>query len=200
MLPRKCVPDGDLILYQASPNRTMMTTNVHPLYLPPVVCWLNRTHVQVLRVRSVLFNLVKVISIALVSVTLFVHILRLWNLFAWGLLGALWSLMVCISLIGGAIVGMLSAVRRSARSDTRAITDPMATVSISQKLIMFIFFLVTYIYTWLYYRSCGSMELVVSRLECSDRRGACLFPILTWTTFVFVWINTIGFITLVRAN
>lgn len=199
MLPRKFLPDQDLILC-ASLNRTMMTTNIHPLYLPPVVCWLNRTCVQVQRVKGVVFNVLKLISSVLVFVTLFVHIIRLWNLFTWGLLGALWSLMVCITSIGGLILTILSSERRSGRSDTSVIVDPMSGVSVYQKLLMFIFFLATYIHTWLYYKFCGGTEVVVSWIECSGKRGPSLFPILKWTTFVFVWINTIGFVRLLRSN
>lgn len=200
MLPRKCVPEEDLILCCASPNRTTTTAKVHPLYLPPGVCWINRTYDRVRRVREVLFSLVKVISVALVFVTVFVHVLRLWNLFRWGLLGALWSLTVCITLIGGSIVAGLSAATRSSRSDTRAIADPMLAISVSQKLVMLVLFLATYVYTWLYYRLCCSTELVISRVVCSDRRGPSLLPSLRWTMFVFVWINTIGFVRLVRSN
>lgn len=177
-----------------------MTTNVHPLYLPPAVCWINRTCVQVQHVKGVFYNVLKVISTMLVSVTLFVHMIRLWNMFTWGLLGSLWSLMVCITLIGGSILTIMSSERRNRRSNTSVIVDPMSGVSTSQKVIMFIFFLTTYIYTWLYYEWCSDKALVASRIECSGKRGPYLFPVINWTTFVFVWINTIGFIRLLRSN
>lgn len=177
-----------------------MTINVHPLYLPPVVCWLNRTCVQVRHAKGVMFNVLKVISSVLVFTTLFVHIIRLWNLFSWGLLGAMWSLMVCITLIGGSILTVLSSERRSSRSDTSVIADPMSGVSGSQKLIMFMLFVVTYIYTWLYYTVCSGTNVVVLRIECSSKQDASLFPVLKWTTFVFVWINTIGFIRLLNPS
>ena len=200
MLPRKSLPDQDLILC-ASLNRPMMTTNVHPLYLPPAVCWLNRTCAQVQRVKGFVFNGLEAMSTVLVSVTLLVHMIRLWNLSAWGLLGALWSLMVCVTLIAGSVLTTLSSGRRLTCSYTGVIGDPMAGVSRSQKLTAFGFFVATYFYTWLYYQVCaGDTEAVVSRIECSDRRGPCLFPILKWTTFVFVWINTIGFVRLVRLD
>ena len=199
-MPRKCLPDQDLILC-VSLNRTMVTTNVHPLYLPPAVCWLNRNCAQVQRVRIYVFNALKVISSVLVSATLFVHICRLWNLFAWGLLGALWSLVVCVALISGSVLTILSSDRRrSARGDSGAIADPMSGVSVSQKLAVFVFFSAAYVCTWLYYKYCGDTEVVVSWIECSGKRGPSLFPILKWTTFVFLWINTIGFVRLVRPN
>lgn len=177
-----------------------MTTNVHPLYLPPIVCWFNRTCVQVQRVKGVLINALKVISTLLVFATIFVHIIRLWNFVAWGVIGSLWSLTVCITLISGSILTVLSSERRSSRSDPSVILDPMAGVAISQKVIMSIFFLATYIYTWLYYEVCGGTDVLVWWSECADRRGPSLFPILKWTTVVFVWINTIGFVRLVRSN
>lgn len=198
MLPRKFLSDQDLIIC-GSLNRTMMTTNIHPLYLPLIVCWLNRTSVQVNHVKSVVFNILKIISSVLVCATLFVHMVRLWNLSVWGLLGALWSLTVCITLIGGCTLTILSSERRSSHSDTDVIADPMSGVSVSQKVLMFIFFLAAYIYTWLYYRVCGTREIVLW-IECSGRRGPSLFPILKWTTFAFVWINAIGFTRLVRSS
>ena len=199
MLPRKSLPDQDVILC-ASLNRTMVTTNVHPLYLSPVVCWLNRTCAKVQRVKGLVFNLLRAISSVLVCVTIFLHIIRLWNVFSLGLLGVMWSLMVCITLIRGYILAILSSEIRSARSDTSAIVDPMLGVSLYQKLVMFFLFLATYIHTWVYYAICSETEIVVSWIECSGRRGQSLFPILKWTTFVFVWINTIGFVRLVRSR
>lgn len=199
MLPRTFLPDHDVIMF-ASLNRTMMTTNVHPLYLPPIVCWLNRTCGQVQRVKLVVANIVKAISTLLVAATIFLHIMRLLTFFAWGVLGSLWSLMVCVTLMSGSILTVLSSERRSCASDTIVIVDPMAGVAVSQKVVMAIFFLATYIYTWLYYEVCGGTEVLVSWIECADRRGPSLFPILKWTAFVFVWINTIGFVRLVRSN
>ena len=182
----------------ASLNRGVMTTNVHPLYLPPVVCWLNRTCVHVRRVKTVVFDVLKVISSVLVLATIAVHALRLWNWFLWGSLGALWSLMVCVTLIGGYVLTLLSTEKRNHSSNTATIVDPLAGVSMYQKILMFTFFLTTYNYTWLYYQLCGSAEVVVSWIDCSSRRGPSLFPILTWTTFVFVWINAIGFVRLLQ--
>lgn len=199
MLPRRFLPDQDLILC-ASLNRTMMTTNVHPLYLPQAVCWLNRTCAQVQRVKGLAFNALKVVSSALVTVTLFVHMIRVWNSSTWGVLGATWSLAVCITLIGGSFLTILSSERRNGSGDASAIVDPMSGVSLSQKRVTFIFLLATYVYTWLYYRVCGGTEVLVSWSECSDRRGPSLFPVVKWTGFVFVWINTIGFLRLLRVD
>lgn len=178
-----------------------MTSSIHPLYLPPAVCWLNRTCAQVQRVRINLFNVLEVISTVLVSATLFAHMCRLWNLFAWGVLGALWSLAVCIALISGCVLTILSSDRRqSARVDSGAITDTTPGVSVSQKFTLFIFSSAAWICTWLYYKYCGGTEVVVSWVDCSANRGPALFPILTWTTFVFGWINAIGFARLQRSD
>ena len=199
MLPRTFLPDHDVIMF-ASLNRTMMTTNVHPLYLPPIVCWLNRTCVKVQRVKQIVANIVKAISTLLVAATICLHIMRLLTFFAWGVLGSLWSLMVCVTLMSGSILSVLCSERRNCGSDTSVIVDPMAGVDVSHKVVMSIFLLATYIYTWLYYEVCGGTEVVVSWIECANRRGPSLFPILKWTALVFVWINTIGFIRLVRSN
>ncbi|KAE8277895.1 hypothetical protein D5F01_LYC24063 [Larimichthys crocea] len=142
-----------------------MTTNVHPLYLPPVVCWLNRTWAQGRRVKGDLFKVAAVVSSILVLATVLVHAVRLWNLFTWGLLGALWSLTVCITLIGGCFLTVQSWERSSAHGACRA-PGHTSTVSVSQKLAMGGFFLTTYIHTWLYYHVCSSLEVVVSRIEC----------------------------------
>lgn len=200
MLPRKTVPNQDLILC-ASLNRTMMTTNVHPLYLPPVVCWLNRACVQGKHLKSVIFLVTAVISSILVSVTLFMHMVRLWNLFAWGLLGALWSLTVCFSLIGGCLLITQSLERqRSCSSASRLSTSPVSTIPVPKKLITGGLFLVAHVLTWLYYYICSDDVIAASRIQCADRRGPSLFPILKWTTFVFFWINTIGFLRSVRSD
>lgn len=199
MLPRKSVPDQDLILC-ASLNRTIMTTNVHPLYLPPVVCWLNRTWAQGRRVKGEVFKVAEVVSSVLVLVTFLVHAVRLWNSFTWGLLGALWSLTVCVTLIGGCFLTVQSSERRSAHGAFRVTADPTSNVSVSQKLAVGGFFLATYIHTWLYYYVCSNVEVVVSRIECGDRRGPSLFPVLKWTTFAFFWINAVGFLRMVWSN
>ena len=195
MLPRTFLPDRDLILC-ASLSRTMMTTNVHPLYLPPALCWINRTSVQVRRAKAVCHDALKVISSMLISVTVFVHAIRLWNMFAWGLVGSLWSLMVCVTLIGGSFLTFASCERRHRHSNTSVMVDPMSGVSTAQKIVMFILFLTTYIYTWLYYEWCSDQVLAVTRIECTGKRGPCLFSVMKWTTFMFVWINTVGLIRL----
>lgn len=192
MLPRKVLPDQDLILC-ASLNRTMMTTNVHPLYLPPVVCWLNRTSSQVRRVKRLIFTALKVISTVLILSTLFLHVLRLWNLFSWGLLGAMWSLMVCLTLTAGLSVTITSSDKRNDCCNTSVLADMTSLVSLGYKIATFVLFVATYTVTWLYYQLCGVTVIHSGPwLGCSDKVGSRLFPILEWTTFVFVWINTIG--------
>lgn len=200
MLPRKSVPDQDLILC-ASLNRTVMTTNVHPLYLPPVVCWLNRACAQGRRAKGVVFLATAVVSSILVSVTLFVHMVRLWDLFARGLLGALWSLTVCFSLTGGCLLTTQSLERQRSRCGaSRQSADPASAVSVSKKLATGGLFLTAYVLTWLYYRVCSDAVVAASRIECADGRGPSLFPILEWTTFVFFWISAIGFLRSVRSD
>ena len=188
MLPRKFLPERDVML-----SPVMTTSNVHPLYLPPAVCWLNRTCVQMQHVKRVVLNVFEVISSVLVFSTVFVHLIRLWNTFEWGLLGSLWSLMVCISFTGGCILTHQSWQSRSRCSDPLVTVKTKAGVSFSQKLIVFMLLLATYIYTWLYYDLCSDMEIEDSWIECSGKRGPSLFPVLKWTIFVFVWINTMGF-------
>ena len=199
MLPRTFLSDHDLILC-AYLNRTMMTTNVHPLYLSPVVCWLNRTCVQVQRVKCVCLNGLKVVSTVILFTTIFLHMVRLWNLPTLGLLGSIWSLMVCAALIGGFSLTILSSDKRSSPCDTSVAIDSMAGVSVCQKLVFFSFLLATYIYTWLYYKACSDIELVGSQIDCSGKRLLSTFPIVQWTTFAFSWINTIGFIRLVTVQ
>lgn len=177
-----------------------MTTNVHPLYLPPIVCWLNRTCVQVQRAKRVCFNVLKVISTVILFTTIFLHMMRLCNLLTLSLLGIIWSLMVCAALIGGFSLTILSSDKRSSHRDTSVAIDSMAGVSVCQKRIFFSFLLATYIYTWICYKICSDTELVGSRMDCSGKRLLSTLPILQWTTFAFAWINTIGFIRLVTVQ
>ena len=170
MLPRTFLPDHDVIMF-ASLNRTMMTTNVHPLYLPPIVCWLNRTCMEVQRVKQVVANIVKAISTLMVAATICLHIMRLLTFFTWGVLGSLWSLVVCVTLMSGSILSVLSSERRSRGSDTSVIVDPMAGVAVSQKVVMSIFFLATYIYTWLYYEVCGVPRSLFRGLNAQTDEG-----------------------------
>lgn len=197
MLPRKVLPDQDLILCSTH-NRTLLTLNVHPLYLSPVVCWLNRTAVQVRYVKRVIFTTLKITSTVLLVSTIFLHSLRLYSLSSWGLLGAMWSLMVCISLT----VGLIVAVRSSDKqSNIAVLADTAAGVSLRCRGVTFTLFAITYAYTWLYYNMCGvTAARDKTSLGCSDKIGPHLFPILQWTTFVFVWINTIGFVRLFQHN
>jgi len=150
--------------------------------------------VQVQRAKRVCFNVLKVISTVILFITIFLHMIRLWNLLTLGLLGSIWSLMVCAALIGGFSLTILSSDKQSSPRDTSVAIDSMAGVSICQKLVFFSFLLATYIYTWLYYKACSDMELVGSQIDCSGKRLLSTFPILQWTTFAFAWINTIGFI------
>lgn len=56
-------------------------------------------------------------------------------------------------------------------SNTSMAVDTMLGVSISQKIIIFMFFLATYMYMWLYYKLCGGTEVAVSRIKCSGKRS-----------------------------
>lgn len=195
MLPRKVLPDQDLILC-ATHNRTLLTSNVHPLYLSPVVCWLNKTSAQVRLVKRGIFTALKITSTALLVSTIFLHSLRLYSLSSWGILGATWSLMVCISLTVGLVVAVRSSDVQSNAAMPAATTE---VVSMRCKGAICALFATTYAYTWLYYITCGAAAARDNvSLGCSDKLGPHLFPILQWTTFVFAWINTIGFVRLFR--
>ncbi|KAJ7983655.1 hypothetical protein DPEC_G00374570 [Dallia pectoralis] len=111
----------------------------------------------------------------------------------------MWSLTVCVTLIAGSVLTVMSSEIRSRHCDTTVIADPMAGVYVSRKLGMFMLFAATYTCTWMYNDICGGTEVVVSSIECPGTRGPSLFPVLEWTVFVFVWINAIGFVKLVRS-
>lgn len=180
----------------ASLNMPIMTNNVHPLYLPPAVCWLNKTYVQMRNFKSALFHIIKWFSVLVILLTIFVHATRLCHLTTVESMESLWSLTVCITLAKGLVLAMISSDHRSNHSNTSTSMDPMAGISVYLKLIMVILLFTTYFCTWVYYNMCERSAMVTSSSHCIKRLARQSFPILTLTLFTIVWINAIGLVRL----
>lgn len=194
MLPRTWLPEQDLILC-ASLRRTVTTVNVHPLYLPPVVCWLNSTQVKVQRFKTVLLRGLSFVSTAVVLLTLFLHAIRLCNISKMDLLDAIWSISICTALSAGLICSILSSDTRNRSNTPSGLTDTLSGMSWCHKAIMCTLFLAAYVYTWVYHRTYNGYHAPGGvRTPSWDTR-----VLVEWTTCSFMWINVIGFMKL-RVN
>lgn len=78
MLPRAHLPDQELVLSVVL-NKNMTTSAIHPLYLPPVVCWINNTHEQVRFWKLKLYMALRLLSTCLILITTVAHALRLYS-------------------------------------------------------------------------------------------------------------------------
>lgn len=201
MLPKTFVTDRDLILSVSLSKGTFATTNVHPLYLSPAACWINRTLESSRSAKVVLVNVLKVVSSALIFGTLFAHTVRLWDPFALGLVGTAWSLTVCVALGAGIAVTATTSKLRSSRANLGLAVDPLAGVPFTHRVVVFALFCAAYVHTWIYYaRCCGPEPLggESSWTGCSERRGPSAIPLATSTALTFAWINGIGSLRMVR--
>lgn len=190
MLPRTWLPDQDLVLC-ASLRRNVTTSSIHPLYLPPIVCWLNATQVRTRVIKLALLSVLKVISTLIALTTLFVHAVRLCNISSLDIQHTLWSSAVCTTLLLGFILSVLSSDNRTRSSDPSVLTDTLSGIAWFHKATMTTLLLSVYMYIWLHYRWCHEEHV---RSPTVDMRNTHI--LLQWTTFAFVWINVIGFVKL----
>lgn len=191
MLPRAHLPNQELIL-SVMLNKNMTTSNVHPLYLPPVVCWINGTYEQVRRWKLKLYILLRLASTSIILATILAHVLHLCD---WSLLsttGAIWSLSVCATLVWGMCIGSMSATRRSEYDQSKSRLHPDFGVSLASSLLLCSQLMLMYVCTWAYRRTCqgeGAAQVADS---------SCYTYLYVWTVAIFLWINTVGFIRLFR--
>lgn len=190
-LPRKTVNDVDLLLGLASTN-LVFTDTIHPYYLSPAVCWLNENHARMKWFARQVDECAKCISSVLLAVTLLTHVLRLRSMFEIGLVGTLWSAIICVTLLQGLSLTVRPPVvqRNDQRSAVRWDLDLFL-----QKHATFMFLLTSYVYTWLYYNFCKTNPSAVS---CLNEEGPSTVPTMKWTIFVLIWINTVGLVKLGR--
>lgn len=189
MLPRAHLPDRELVL-SVILNKNMTTSAIHPLYLPPVVCWINTTNEQVRFWKLKLYMVLRLLSTCLILITIVAHTLRLYS---WELLSgvaAIWSLSVCTTLIWGLYIGATCASRRNDYDHSKGRLHPDFGVSKTSSFALCFQLLVAYMCTCLYWRTCHEGK--------STPADAAESHLYVWTIGVFVWINAVGFVRLFR--
>lgn len=168
MLPRAHLPDQELVL-SVILNKNMTTSAIHPLYLPPVVCWINTTHEQVRFWKLKLYMVLRLLSTCLILITIVAHALCLYS---WELLSgvaAIWSLSVCTTLIWGLYIGATCASRRNDYDHSKGRLYPDFGVSKTSSFALRFQLIVAYMCTWLYWRTCH--EGNEDNIDTKKRRG-----------------------------
>lgn len=189
MLPRAHLPDQDLVL-SVLLNKDLTTSTVHPIYLPPVVCWLNSTHGRVRLWRLKFYTLLRLLSTGIVFFTTAAHALHLYSWASLNVVAVIWSASVCGSLISGMHIGATSASKRAELNKIAWRDHPDFGVSKAASVALCAQLACAYMCTWLYSESCGKTVLM-----CNNSPWPHLYE---WTVFVLVWINTVGFLRLFR--
>lgn len=189
MLPRAHLPDQDLVL-SVILNKDLTTSTVHPLYLSPVVCWLNSTYKQVRLWKLKVYTVLRLLSTCIVFFTTAAHALHLYNWDSLNAVAVIWSASVCTSLIWGMHIGATSASKRAERDKSACRNHPDFGVSRAASLALCAQLVLAYVCTWLYSESCRKTSGM-----CNNSPWSHLYE---WTIFVFVWINTVGFLRLFR--
>lgn len=190
MIPANTLPDHDLISCSTF-GFSMTTANIHPIYLPPVVCWINESYGYVKRIKCALFTLLKVMSTLLIAGTLLLHAAQLRQPARLGVLGTIWSIAVCGASAGGLIVAVLSSHKLSVSSDINFIANPTGSLPVDWKLYTCSYLWMTYTLT-LCHTLCvgGARSRYHNVLICSQ--GPDHAVLLLWTWCVFIWINAVG--------
>lgn len=189
MLPRAHLPDQELVLSVVL-NKNMTTSAIHPLYLPPVVCWINNTHEQVRFWKLKLYMALRLLSTCLILITTVAHALRLYSWESLSGVAAIWSLSVCTTLIWGLYIGATCASRRTDYDHSKGRLYPDFGVSKTSSFALCFQLMVAYMCTWLYSRTRHEGE--------STPADAAESHLYAWTIGVFVWINAVGFVRLFR--
>lgn len=187
MLPRSHLPDQELVL-SVILNKDLTTSTVNPLYLSPVVCWLNSSHKQVRRWKLKVYTVLRLLSMCIVLFTTTAHALHLYNWNSLNSVAVIWSVSVCSSLICGMHIGATSSLKRTECDKSACRAYPDFGVSRTAKFTLCVQLLLAYVCTWLYSKSCW------------EKAGMCDIALWShlyeWTVFVFVWINTFRFLRL----
>lgn len=185
MIPKIHLPDQELIL-SVILNRDLTTSTIHPLYLSPVVCWLNSTHIQVRRWKLKVYTVLRMLSMCIVLCTTTAHALHLYNWTSLDSIAVIWSLSVCSSLICGMHIGATCSMKRAELDKSACRAYPDLGVSRTAKVTFCTQLLLAYVCTWLYSkRQWDEIALWAPHLY-------------EWTVFVFAWINAVGFLRLFR--
>lgn len=186
MLPRAHLPDQELVL-SVILNKDLTTSTIHPLYLPPVVFWLNSTHKQARLWKLKVYTVLRLLSTCIVLFTTTAHALHLYNWDSLNCAAAFWSMSVCSSLIWGMYIGATSSSKRTECNKSACRAYPDFGVSRTASLALCVQLMLAYVCTWLYSKSCRENAGMCNRSHLYE-----------WTLFAFVWINTVGFLRLFR--
>lgn len=189
MLPRAHLPDQELV-HSVILNKHMTTSAIHPLYLPPVVCWINATNEQAHYWKLKFYMVLRLISTCLILITIVAHALTLYSWESLSGVAAIWSLSVCATLIWGLYIGATCASRRNEFDRSKGRLHPDFGVSTTSSFALCFLLLLAYLCTWLYRRTCHEGKSTLA--EGMESR------LYVWTIGVFVWINAVGFLRLFR--
>lgn len=187
MLPIKTISDSDLIVC-SSFGKPMSTSNIHPLYLPPVVCWLNAAYRDTQRVKAALSTVLKVISGCLLMFITTLHVRLLMRPRSLGLAGTMWCSGVVFGLVCGVVGAVLSSKKRDERADVDLLAQPAMRVNPRVRSCVLAYTVTVFILTFIYEDLCASSHR--HSYVCGDRP----FPRETvwWTIIAGIWITVLG--------
>ena len=169
-LLRRRLTDRELLSIAVS-GEEIMTLNVHPLYLPPEVCWINNTYLRLRAVKSFSARIRDGISHCIVLFTLLIHAISLTAGSRLQTLEACWSVSVSVAFL----IGIGASVITAEVGAVKISPLPLGSALQIHRALLSASLCASYIMTAFHARG----EPETSALVC-------------WTTFAFVWINTCG--------
>ena len=176
-LLRRKLTDRELLSIAFSGDETM-TLNIHPLYLPPEVCWINNTYLWLRTIKNVSAKVCDTFSHCIVIFTLMVHTIRLTADQNIQPVEACWSIAVCLVFI----IGISVSVTTANVSTTVIPFSPLRSVPRIHRALLL---------TTL----CASYILTVFHAEQEPETSA----LMCWTTFAFAWINIFGLLRMISS-
>lgn len=185
MLPIKTIPESDLIAC-LSYGKPMSTRHIHPIYLPPVLCWLNEVYIETQRLKAALSTLLKVISNVFIVSLMVLHMRLLLQPKLLGFVGTAW----CSSVMFGLSFGIIGAAHSSNQRDEQGAIELVTGTRISARVRMcvlmytIIVFMITYVYS----------DLCTDTARTSPGCGQQPYPRNTvwWTNVAGLWIAIVG--------
>ena len=155
----------------------IMTLNIHPLYLPPEVCWINNTYLWLRTLKRASAHVCATLSHCMVIFTLLLHTIRLTAGPNLQPLEACWSIAVCLAFL----LGISAFVTTTNVGGTTLIpVPPLESVPWIHRALLTTSLYASYILTVFH----AEREPDTSALMC-------------WTTFAFAWINFFGLLRLI---
>lgn len=174
-LLRRKLTDRELLSIAVSGDETM-TLNIHPLYLPPEVCWINKTYLWLRTIKHVSAEVRDTLSHCIVIFTLLLHMISLMSGPNLQTLEACWSIAVCLAFV----IGISASVTIAEVVGTVIPISPLGSVPWTHRALLLTSLYASYILTALH----AEQETETSALVC-------------WTTFAFAWINIFGLLRMI---